>query len=89
MSLEGVGASFALFKVFGTGDGEEGHGGKFSVFSFQFSVFSFHGRGEGGGRGGSFQFSGEWGLMRGRRMRITNDKMELVMTVSPMLKTEN
>jgi hypothetical protein len=55
--------------------------------SFQFSVFT--GGGEGGGRGGSFQFSGEWGLMIGRRMRITNGKMKLVVTVSPMLKTEN
>jgi hypothetical protein len=47
MSLEGVGASFALFKVFGTGDGEEGHGGKFSVFSF-------HGRGGRGRKRGKF-----------------------------------
>jgi len=82
MALEGVGTAFAFFKVFGTGDFVESHKGE--VFRAEFSVF----RGGERKRGKFSVFRGV-GLMRGRRVRVTNGKMELLMTVFPTLKTEN
>lgn len=36
VALEGVRAAFALLEVFGSGDGEEGHGGGFQITVFRF-----------------------------------------------------